>query len=1515
MKKTGIIFHKLMKPICAVLTVSIVLTSLYLWERREPVNVMASQDTLPGVVQIRDEIIETKEPYRILEITPREQRGEFGFYVGGQEPFPCLWDEEKGSFVPWTERLAALGSSQERSDFMSKLGEESAMVTQALQGTGEAFFGFEPYTEVTADTEDARYVEKEPRIARGYFALSADGTGDWNAVFKRVLNQNIPLDEVNNGKDTPYYKASYGLPLTAGELEAMAGNQESATESLYTLAGGVYMEYAGTAAEAWELEKANGAVSGGDGASVLSGEVSGGNPVSVVPGADSVSGGDPLRETVYYRVTFRLINGEPDNQAQAGDQVYTLDARRTAYVEENGGYVLVETAQGVKAGELLEVPGAKIYFTGGLTNTEAFRSMGLGLDAEEWQEAPVLVDVCTPELVNAMTGEQLGAYDMIYIGNGSLWNRIESPGHAYGVDTGRDLSLDTVERLAVIIEKQKLPVIVDLSLLVDEAGAGKTEPLTYIDRFAGFLLSEDRLSFFEDDSRTKLNNRIQWMGIRDFLYAGSGESYIAPHMGHQLSFVNENVWFFHGQISPVVKRSGLTAVKYDEEKTAGGFAQVLFELQTENMYRDTDISFSEEKLPEEVSDAAVLRYLINYPRRRVVTQKSRLKVLEVEPAASVPRLTPETVAKWTGVSAENIAIDTMPVTKFIGLIEDLNGVYDLIYIGSSTEGLNVSGGKTVYNDDNMNGLVYSHTGDLIEENSSLSGLLDTDYTVRGDDPAGQVVTITTMHRYSGNDITPERYNDLLDYLDAYYPIVLSSELVTEKEGKRRVNEELVDNSSYLFELLDGALKEENRSIFSEQELESSALFSFCINKPKMGLADFAMLDTTSYAHNNEVYQIVRGEDGKYYMRYQFRITNDGAASPNAEYSCRLYIDINADGKFSAQTELLNAVSVTADGREADASHLKAGVMYTVSRQVPENYAGCITWNLEVLQNGNDMVRTSRQGYVRLLSDRAAELKVLQIYFNNNSINLEKSIGKWNGSQYNFTDGDKVTKYFHDLAVQIQSEYIFDITTVSRSEYEAQISAGTLDLSAFDMLIIGFSDANNGQNDADDWDREGVLRIREFIESGRSVLFAHDASSPINLPSMNIKKVNGYPFYNFNGFNEWYWGYNMNRYIRNMVGMDAFGVTMSFSEGGEAYAGLNSGLGLTASDSLFGSLSPVKDGNGRYIYGKKDLAYTPKSLRASTVGQVQGYAYQILNSRARMDSAFNRYAYRQGMTLKNGSLTTPTKTAKRVNEGQITNYPYAISDTIAVGDTHSQYYTLDMNSDSDGDNQTDLVVWYCLDGENVYGRSQGDVRNNYYIYSKGNIMYTGMGHHANKDIPNAVSLEEARLFINTIVASYQTGNRAPEVAVREDMVYRFTDPLISAEEEPVAISYRIADLNMTAGSKSVEVAYCVEDAAGTEDAQLGGGVKVTALTGLRTLDSKGREVTDLADMDPDEQYTVVVPAAYFTDTFKNGSRVRFFIKAQTTMTMTGITGAQIKPKQTPWGYGVFTYINCELFDLD
>jgi hypothetical protein len=78
------------------------------------------------------------------------------------------------------------------------------------------------------------------------------------------------------------------------------------------------------------------------------------------------------------------------------------------------------------------------------------------------------------------------------------------------------------------------------------------------------------------------------------------------------------------------------------------------------------------------------------------------------------------------------------------------------------------------------------------------------------------------------------------------------------------------------------------------------------------------------------------------------------------------------------------------------------------------------------------------------------------------------------------------------------------------------------------------------------------------------------------------------------------------------------------------------------------------------------------------------------------------------------------------------------------------------------------VWYCLaDGsassDNVYGYSPNDVTNNYYIYSVGNVTYSGAGHSGS----NNFSSNEAKLFVNTMIAAYRTGNTAPTVKITSD----------------------------------------------------------------------------------------------------------------------------------------------------
>ena len=104
-------------------------------------------------------------------------------------------------------------------------------------------------------------------------------------------------------------------------------------------------------------------------------------------------------------------------------------------------------------------------------------------------------------------------------------------------------------------------------------------------------------------------------------------------------------------------------------------------------------------------------------------------------------------------------------------------------------------------------------------------------------------------------------------------------------------------------------------------------------------------------------------------------------------------------------------------------------------------------------------------------------------------------------------------------------------------------------------------------------------------------------------------------------------------------------------------------------------------------------------------------------------------------------------ATQVNDGQITQYPYQISSKelmeinntsykwLEISNTHYQWLQPNMELDRNGDGKNDIVVWYCISGvaggnykdTNIYNITPNDVVNNYYIYTMGNVTYSGAGH--------------------------------------------------------------------------------------------------------------------------------------------------------------------------------------------
>ena len=197
-----------------------------------------------------------------------------------------------------------------------------------------------------------------------------------------------------------------------------------------------------------------------------------------------------------------------------------------------------------------------------------------------------------------------------------------------------------------------------------------------------------------------------------------------------------------------------------------------------------------------------------------------------------------------------------------------------------------------------------------------------------------------------------------------------------------------------------------------------------------------------------------------------------------------------------------------------------------------------------------------------------------------------------------------------------------------------------------------------------------------------------------------------------------WGYNMNSFVRTAVGMDRYGITSEVSDV------LKRGEILNAGTKEWDMVSANTD----------DMAYVAGSNRTQAYPEIHGYS---------------------SLEVKNPGTALTTSSVRQVNKGVITEYPYKIDETFNIATTHGQYYQLGLEADDNHDGESDVVVWYCLAGGD-YEKAPNDMRNNYYIYSKGNVMYTGVGH-------SSVSLEmEKKLFVNTIVAAYHSSVRQPTV---------------------------------------------------------------------------------------------------------------------------------------------------------
>lgn len=1432
--------------------------------------VVKAKGTLPGVEEIVAEKVRQETPYRILELVPEGGHGHMGLLAEGCEPF-FLNDR-------WNEWIIAavedgnddtVNTKEAREAYMQELLTRLDSVTE----TGGANSGNKPLYY-------ADYAEE-------YFLPEGASAADWTKVtFPEPDGSNSYYEEAKlKGSYQPVMEGQSGdyTPRilnfdTAGDTADYA-----VTFERISITGGG--EPKDTLGLGYYVRNAKGQYD------------------YVTHDADQLE-----NNTVYYVVKKYHYSGEQDEE----NRHYTakLDPELPyAYTPAKGAFAFVpdDTA------DALPVEIGAIYVQGGFENNNWFKTKVIDEATKEHYDMKVQVDSLTWDQTAALDESQLLAYDMIYLGQDSFPDG-EKMTHTDHVTAEQSNALVSFIFRQMTTAGQFLPTVVDGRIL-DEIAAAASAPGQEGDAVLHNGLYRLFLLCFQDDYSelpveellANTGDAQQWQEFYD--KAREKLASTPKYVNGNRYVTNENL-----TVCP------LTEV-FSESLVAGGFQEIAAMIERENILRGDD-----DKLSTDISKAVVLQYIINFKNGRNLGKKEKLKILELQPCYSFDLMIDE---KWDSdeeksrkqekvqrllekadleLEPDKVEVVGMTTQEFIGKIEDVNTEYDLVYIGMNTGRMNVdASGNTVYNDTYMNGLVYTHTGDAFQEagqedstrgTDRIAGLLDTDYvnyqkngrdgylyspdvrpgiydyvytngaeekklgittakiTINGStDTVGNV----SVYRFSGNDLTREKMKELWEFIQAHYAVVVADDFFTQStEGARIVNEAKVDNSSWMYRLMQRAVERKVSNVMTVSDLNQSGLFSYFVNMPKLSL---------ELAGDPKKAVVQKG--GRYYLQYEFQISSSVETVYQTRYQANLYVDLNSDGKYGSREQLTDYVVRNADGTEVKkdgtgAYILNAGKTYQLERDMSEYLVGVIPWKLEVVQTENRYLRTSISDFcvVGVKEGNGKEvIKMLQIRSTaRNNLDLDP----------------KKNEKFKELIEDPEVSDIFDIqiTSITTDEYVERFTSNGHYLDQFNMLVIGFADMYTEINS-----EPAVKAILKFIADGKSVLFSHDTTSVFNAQKQSYQQKDG-SVSNLGGIQ---WGYNFNTYLRNIVGMDRYGI--SYDEKNPQLEGLLKKGKIQevkekwAGDTFVEYRYIDKDGEV-LATSTKDAAYGAGCFNAdsttSTYAEVQGYTDHLLNNVKWKPDYVKYYSLKPGGAQydnadntkdHNGCYAMGVTHVAKVNDGQITSFPYEIPDFFAVAKTHYQYYQLDLESDSDEDGMSDVVVWYCLgsvterdepvmvEKPDIYEASPNDVRNNYYIYSKGNVMYTGVGHSGGQ------TDMELKLFVNTIIASYRQAAKPPVVTIlngnsidsgEKKYEYLLFDEAMQegTEQTPVEkdlkLYFTFRDPNMVATEKKLVVTYYV------------GNEKVDGLVTRRVIGDREFPLGENDELISGQVYAVTIP---------------------------------------------------------
>lgn len=919
---------------------------------------------------------------------------------------------------------------------------------------------------------------------------------------------------------------------------------------------------------------------------------------------------------------------EASESGEADSEDITGDISSFVYAGAGkGSYRLTPSVE--EEGSLLEVINVPVYIRCRSLSDWLKQYVFYSLPGGENERASFAIEVETVRADEA-TSDLVGRADLICLESGA--NTVLSPSSAYGhlqISGQKDMDGGVVEEILGRAADELLPVIVDYDITTDQ-GPYKDTNYQYL---AKALLKKDLASFYEF--------MVQEEDFMDNLRRNVDKTEDFPDKtDNGYNYVNKNVYVARGN-APFASADFYEP--FDEEEAESGFDQVLAAIEAEN-----SILAQEEQLTVSVSKAKALQSILCYDERSA-GELDDLHILEIQPTAnSSSDLHSSTdnrgntslcwqtktmkTARRILSSRSSFILDTSvkSTAQFNGEREDINSAYNLVFIGLDGQKLNRSDDtfqSPAYNKEELSGKVY-HTGD--------------------DSGVGA---------YDGNDITARKMADLLEYMEAGYPVLVEDNCFQGKTAKgvseEEINTDYIDEETVMYQFLTRAVSEDRykECIYTVSDAVSNPILTARLKAARPSLK----LMEDNPEEGAKIQLLKPDGKGEYHGRIAYQAESGRGGGYPGSFTTHLYADWNYDGVFGPEEELDEYAD---DGQE-------------ITFDIRGMNSGILPWKLEIRDTDNPLRRDNIRGYFQLECPAVEELNVLQITEAAEDIRINL--------QDLYKKRDSMLAYYLRGAYDAARKSL-KFETITPGELVRRLDRNDGYLNQWDVVVLTM----DGITAID----EVVRAINRYIEEGRSLLVCSQ---------------------NADG---------------SRMGLDA--ALLGQSKENRTYASLGAG-GAT--------------GYYRYAGLKPDMFKPQPSLKAESVNE----------------GSITCYPYRMGEQPFYFGPESALAASDYLLECGIPKKEREISDR-----------------DISGDEGSCATVWYTLGGnekDSAYGISPKDARNNYYCYSRNNVVWLGQAEYPytydteSGALPDGMpGSDECRFFVNALLAAYHAGVGSPDVAI-------------------------------------------------------------------------------------------------------------------------------------------------------